>query len=177
MSLIFTDVEAYGGCPSLGKMTEFGMVDYKTRLTFHGIIIPSTPSKDNPAVPVPTFDSSVHSLFEKELDSLRIQENERRVALECNMWLKEVSKDRPVMVSDNPAFDFMWIADFFLRVLGHNPFGHSARRISDFYAGLCGDFHKTQQWKRFRITKHNHNPVHDCQGNVEAFARLLAGER
>lgn len=92
-------------------------------------------------------------------------------------WLGEVSTDRPIMISDNPAFDFQWINHYFWVYFGDNPFGHSARRISDFYAGLCGDFRKTQQWKRLRRTPHDHNPVHDAMGNAEAFERILAGER
>lgn len=57
---------------------------------------------------------------------------------------------------------------------GENPFGHSARRIGDFYAGLVGDFGRASEWKRLRITEHDHHPVHDAMGNVEAFARILA---
>jgi hypothetical protein len=55
--------------------------------------------------------------------------------------------------------------------------GHSGRRISDFYAGLMGDFSNSQAWKRLRLTPHTHNPVDDAMGNDEAFARLLNGER
>ena len=91
-------------------------------------------------------------------------------------WLEQW-KARPVFVSDNPAYDFQWINFYFWKHLGRNPFGHSGRRISDFYAGLTGDFHNTQQWKRLRITKHDHHPIHDCIGNCEAFGRLLKGER
>ena len=93
-------------------------------------------------------------------------------------WLTAVSPTRrPIMVSDNPAFDFQWINCGFWLTLGRNPFGHSARRIGDYYAGLCGGFSKTQEWKRFRRTPHDHHPVHDALGNAEAFVRLLAGER
>src|SRR5437660_831893 len=46
-------------------------------------------------------------------------------------WLHQV-KDRPIFVSDNPAFDWQWINFYFWKHLGRNPFGHSARRISDF---------------------------------------------
>ncbi len=56
-------------------------------------------------------------------------------------------------------------------------FGHFARRIGDFYAGLAGDFADSQSWKKLRVTPHDHNPVHDAMGNVEAFERLLKGER
>jgi hypothetical protein len=93
-------------------------------------------------------------------------------------WLTLIiPSGRPIFVSDNPAFDWFWMNEFLWAHLGNNPFGHSARRISDFYAGLTGDFRNTQKWKRLRITPHDHNPVHDAQGNKEAFIRMLAGER
>lgn len=93
-------------------------------------------------------------------------------------WLGERSFDRrPVFVSDNPAYDWQFINYYFHLFLGKNPFGWSARRISDFYAGLVGDFSKTQKWKQLRITEHDHHPVHDALGNLEAFRRLLNGER
>ncbi len=91
-------------------------------------------------------------------------------------WLNQW-KGRPIFVSDNPAYDWQFINYYFHLYLGENPFGHSGRRISDFYAGLVGDFYKTQEWKSLRVTEHDHNPVHDAMGNVEAFERLLAGER
>ena len=82
-----------------------------------------------------------------------------------------------VFVSDNPAYDFQWINFYFWRYFGENPFGHSGRRIADFYAGLMGDFRSTQKWKRLRRTKHDHHPVHDALGNAEALIRIFDGER
>jgi hypothetical protein len=55
---------------------------------------------------------------------------------------------------------------------GDNPFGHSGRRIGDYHAGLAGDFRRAQDWKRFRVTPHDHNPVNDAMGNVEAFETI-----
>ena len=86
-------------------------------------------------------------------------------------------KDRPTFVSDNVAYDWQWIAGLFDRAELENPFGHSGRRISDYYAGLTGRWANTQAWKRLRVTTHDHNPVNDAMGNVEAFARIQAGER
>ena len=82
-----------------------------------------------------------------------------------------------VFISDNVAYDWQWINFYFWRYFGMNPFGHSGRRIGDFYAGLTGDFRNTQRWKRLRKTKHDHNPVMDAMGNVEAFRRMMNGER
>ena len=92
-------------------------------------------------------------------------------------WIQLVTKGRAIFVSDNPAYDFQWINYGFHHALGRNPFGHSGRRISDFYAGLTGDFGNSQSWKRLRITPHDRNPVNDALGNVEAFERILRGER
>ena len=93
-------------------------------------------------------------------------------------WLAaECKGSRPVFVSDNPAYDWQMINYFFLLYFRENPFGHSARRIGDFYAGLVGDWGETQKWKRLRRTTHDHNPVHDALGNMEAFDRLIKGER
>lgn len=80
---------------------------------------------------------------------------------------------RPIFVSDNPAYDWQYINYYFHALLGRNPFGHSARRISDFYAGLVGNWYQTQEWKEFRKTPHDHNPVNDAMGNAEALERLF----
>jgi hypothetical protein len=160
-NLIFVDCEATGPCPGRGELTEFGAVEYASRQTFHGVLAEARPRRDNPALAERTgraFDPVVvFTAFEH--------------------WLTTVTQGRPVFVSDNPAFDFQWINYGFHHALGRNPFGHSARRISDFYAGLVGDFRQTQGWKRLRVTPHDHHPIHDALGNAEAFERLLRGER
>jgi hypothetical protein len=147
MNLIFVDCEAIGPCPSKGHLTEFGAVQ-RDKL-----------GKVN------------------EFHGILNETNEHEVFQAFANWLKEHFEGQPIFISDNPAFDWQWINDGFWNTIGYNPFGHSARRISDFYAGLCGDFHKTQNWKRLRVTPHDHNPVHDALGNLEAFERILKGER
>lgn len=93
-------------------------------------------------------------------------------------WLEEVAQGaRLVFVSDNPAYDWQHINWAMWTRLGHNPFGHSARRISDYYAGLRRDWRDTQGWKRFRKTPHDHNPVNDALGNAEALWHMRLGER
>ena len=154
---IFVDVEARGTSPVNGTMTEFGAVHEKSLDTFHGILFEGVPDPDNPAIPI----------IGKELKSDVI------VAAEFTDWLHKVGgKDRPVFVSDNVAYDWQWISGMFDKAGIPNPFGHSGRRISDFYAGLMNNWGDTQQWKRYRQTKHDHNPVNDAMGNVEAFQEL-----
>jgi hypothetical protein len=159
MSLVFVDCEAQGACPAagVGYLTEFGAVTLG-RESFYGRV-----RKESGLSPTPARS---------------VGEHERAVFVAFDAWLREVVREgRPVFVSDNPAFDWQWINDGFWRTLGRNPFGHSARRIGDFYAGLCGDWGRTQQWKRLRRTKHTHHPVDDAMGNAEAWMRLMQGER
>lgn len=159
MNLIFVDCEARGASPVKGTLAEFGAVDYKTKKTFHGKIFESYPDPENPAIPV------IGEVIKDPID----------VAKEFNWWIRSiVGKQRAIFVSDNPAYDWQWIAALFANADMDNPFGHSARRISDFYAGLMNDFGRTQDWKRLRVTEHDHNPVNDAMGNVEAFEKLIA---
>ncbi len=157
MGYVFVDCEATGISPASGVLTEFGAVDFATRTTFHGVLWDSEPVPDHPVM---------SRVVGQQHDAVAVF---RRF----ETWLNELSRSRPVMVSDNPAYDFQWINHGFDVALGRNPFGHSARRIGDFYAGLHRDVTKTQEWKRLRRTRHDHHPVHDALGNAEAFAALL----
>ena len=156
---IFVDVEARGSSPVNGTMTEFGAVHRDSLKAFHGVLFEGTPDPENPAIPI----------VGKRLKM------DATLAAEFATWIEEVcGNDRPVFISDNPAYDWMWIAGMFDRANMDNPFGHSGRRISDFWAGLNNNFSETQSWKRFRQTKHDHMPVNDAMGNVEAFEKIIA---
>lgn len=157
MGYVFVDCEAPGMSPASGVLTEFGAVDFTTRQTFHGVLRDSVPDPQVPAKPVVVDEP--HDAY--------------AVFAEFDRWLASLGRDRPVMVSDNPAYDFQWISYGFDQALGRSPFGHSARRVSDFYAGLHRDFTCTQGWRRPRRTQHDHHPVNDAIGNAEAFAALL----
>jgi hypothetical protein len=162
MALVFVDVEALGTSPVNGTMTEFGAVIYdpkgdKHKLTYHGQLYEGVPNPENPAVPI----------VGKQLFSDAV------VANDFINWLRFASPGQCTLVSDNPAYDFMWMAGMFDRAGVENPFGHSGRRISDYWAGINHKWSETQGWKRFRRTPHDHNPVNDAMGNVEAFEYIL----
>ena len=77
-NLIFVDCEAKGKSPSTGKMTEFGAVAYPSKATFHGVLENKEPAEEK-------------EVFEK-----------------FDKWLMEVLKgEKPIFVSDNPAFDLL----------------------------------------------------------------------
>ena len=137
------------GAPSTGDMTEFGAVAYHFGKTFT-------------TEPPQAFHG---------------KNNKPETFQEFEKWvLAQNGEGRPTMISDNPAYDWQWINFYFHKYLGHNPFGFSARRIGDFYAGMVRNWFRANEWKRLRGTKHDHNPVHDALGNAEAFHRILKGE-
>jgi hypothetical protein len=153
----FVDVEADGQSPVKGTMTEFGVVHYDTKETFHGILFEGHPDPENPAKPVVGDRVATAEEVVEKLDA----------------WISQFIGDgRAVMISDNPAYDFMWIAGMYDEANVDNRFGHSARRISDFYAGVQLRWSDTQSWKELRETVHDHNPVNDAMGNVEAFRKI-----
>ena len=88
-------------------------------------------------------------------------------------WVTTNSEGYPVFVSDNPAYDWQWLAALCAEAGIPNPFGFSARRIGDFAAGLKRNIKDSNSWKRYRRTAHDHNPVNDARGNAEALYRLL----
>lgn len=157
MTLIFVDVEATSLSPFSGYMTEFGAVEYETEASFHGVFWEAEPHPDNPAQP---------RITGKQFDAHKVMSN-------FDQWLAAFKTDRLVFVSDNPAYDWQWMSFGFDKTLGRNPFGHSGRRISDFYAGLNNNWRTTQAWKKWRITEHDHMPVRDALGNVQAFKRIV----
>jgi len=92
-------------------------------------------------------------------------------AIRFEQWLSQF-KGRPTFWSDNPAFDWQWINWLFHSNGLKNPFGHSARRIGDLYAGLNKDLYMQSKWKQLRKTKHTHDPLDDVKGNMEAFLEI-----
>ena len=87
-------------------------------------------------------------------------------------WIHQTTTGRPVLVSDNPAFDWQFINYYLHHFVGTNPFGFSGRRIGDLYAGMVKDASKATEWKKFRVTRHTHNPVDDALGNAEALLKF-----
>lgn len=168
MSNFIVDVEADGPAPGLYSMVSFGVVEVtKTGpgRTFYGMVAPITDDFIPEALAVSGFSREQHLTFEQpEVVMPRFVE-----------WLASVNSagSRPTFISDNPAFDWQFINWYLWKYTKGNPFGHSARRIGDFYAGAMRDFYARQDWKKLRVTKHTHNPVDDAKGNAEAFAELM----
>ena len=93
-----------------------------------------------------------------------------KVMKEFSTWIRENCPDRPIFISDNNGFDWMFVAWYFHHFTGENPFGHSSQNLGSIYKGLVKDTFKN--FKHLRKTKHTHNPVDDARGNAEALLTM-----
>ncbi|MCP9749963.1 3'-5' exoribonuclease [Ferruginibacter sp. HRS2-29] len=165
MSYIIVDVEADGPIPHKYSMVSFGAVVLEPTLSkiFHGKVKPISQEWIPEALAVSEITRSEHEGYEAP----------EKVMSDFAAWLKANSKNRPVFISDNPAFDWQWINWYFHTYFGKNPFGFSARRIGDLYCGMKMDAGLNSEWKRlYRKTRHDHNPVNDAKGNAEALLAM-----
>lgn len=165
---IVVDCEASGPCPGFGSMINFGafVVEPSLERGYRSPVIESYSE---------TFDPRAYA-------AIGLSREEHLATAEASLeqtmngfaaWLAETSKDRPVFWSDNPAFDWQWINHGFASAGIANPFGYSARRIGDLYAGLKRSARNTQGWKSLRKTSHDHDPLNDAKGNAEALIAIL----
>jgi len=81
-------------------------------------------------------------------------------------WLAREGGKRPMFVSDNNGFDWMFVCWYFHHFTGGCPFGHSSTNLGSLYKGLVKD--ASQTFKHLRETAHTHHPVDDAKGNAEA---------
>ena len=163
MSYFVVDIEADHTTPATGSMISLGAVKVVDGLeeTFYGELAPISPLWNPDALAV--------SGFSRE-ETLEFPEPDKTMK-EFNEWILDVNgSGRPTMFSDNIAFDWMWTAYYFDMCLIKNPFGWSGRRIGDLVCGLENDMRF--QWKKWRKTKHDHNPVNDAKGNAEVLIKL-----
>lgn len=95
-------------------------------------------------------------------------------------WIKTVVPvgRRGIFVALNAPFDWMFVNDYFLRYLGHNPFGHSALDIKAYYMGFAGVSWSETSMKHISAhllqEKHLvHNALRDAQDQAEIFHKML----
>ena len=168
MGFFIVDVESDGPVPSLYSMVCFGavFVDVKhgdLSQTFYGKTKPLPNAKcDVESLAISGFTRTDHSTYD----------DPQIVMSEFTKWVNEVNTGgRPVMLSDNIAYDWQWINYYMHCFLGNNVFGYSGRRISDLYCGLVKDMYGS--WKHLRITKANHHPITDAIGNAEVLLHMI----
>lgn len=179
--VFIVDVEATSRTPMSGVMTEFAVVHLRSGASFYGHLYRSHPHPENAALPVvergadgrPIRDSWWVTTTDGETSAEMHESGLAPLAASLAGWLKTFGLPRCSLVSDNNGFDAMWLNCFTDEQLGEVLFGHSSRRIGDFYAGTRGKWNDQSSWKRLRRIRHTHHALDDARGNVEALRTLL----
>ncbi len=99
--------------------------------------------------------------------------------LRFESWLQAVVPEghAPVFVGFNAAFDWMFVADYFHRFLGRNPFGHTAVDIKAYFMGMTGAAW-SETTKAALATRYpdrpalTHNALQDALDQAALFRRL-----
>ena len=178
--LFIVDVEATDKTPMTGVMTEFAIAHVVSGATFYGHLYAFNPHPDIPALPVVDVDEHGNPVQEsywikdgKDMSRAVQADDHRALAAAAKTWVDTICPGAASLVSDNNGFDAMWF-NCFTDAQGEGlVFGHSSRRIGDFYAGTKGKWSDHSSWKRLRDTAHTHHPVDDVNGNREALLKIL----
>lgn len=161
MSYISIDIEADGPCPGEYSMIAFGACLVENpNIGCHFVLKPISNKWVSKALQISGFTREECEKF-----------NDPEVVMTTFAeWLKLNCKNQPIFVSDNNGFDWQFINYYFWRFLDKNPFGHSSMNLGSLYKGMVKNTFKN--FKHLRKTKHDHNPLHDAQGNAEALQEM-----
>jgi ribonuclease T len=170
---ISVDVETAGPNPSQYALLSIGActVD-EIRRTFYVELKPGNMRSTSEA-------QATHNLDLVALQATGLSPKKAMAAFEA--WVNEVTPPgvNPVFVGFNAPFDWMFVADYFQRTLGRNPFGHSALDIKALFMGMSGctwaQTTKRTLSPRFLDGRHlSHNALSDALDQAEIFEKILA---
>lgn len=172
--LVSVDIEASGNGPSTGSLLSIGacLVDDPS----NGIYLELRPQPDRPWS---ESAERIHGLDQGRLEREGLEPAQAMQRLAD--WLTTTIGDaRPIFVGFNAPFDWMFVADYFWRYLGRNPFGVSALDLKSYYMAK----HGVESWEETRRVHidaglgidpdHNHHALDDAKGQA-VLARLLLG--
>lgn len=162
MAYIMVDVETDGPIPGDYSMVSFGavLVDPALDKVFFGQLRPISERYIPDALAVSGYTREETLTFA----------DPTKVMTDFKQWIATVSTDKPIFISDNNGFDWMFICWYFHHFIGENPFGYSSQNLGSLYKGLVKDTFKS--FRHLRETKHTHHPVDDAKGNAEALLKM-----
>ena len=159
MSWFMVDVECDGPCPGLYSMVQVGLVKVEKdpKETFYGEFKPlSGASWKEDALKIIHVSRETTLTYPEAIATM----------VKLDEWLQIHNKGRAQIISDNNGWDVAFLSYYFHAFIGYNPFGHTSTNLGSLYKGLEKNMFKS--FHHLRITPHDHNPVNDALGNVEA---------
>jgi DNA polymerase III epsilon subunit-like protein len=133
------------------------------------------PDKEN-------YLSEALAISDLSMERLSVDGVDPKIAMQSFAdWLKKVvpAGQQPLFVAFNASFDWMFINEYFINYLGHNPFGHAALDIKSYFMGQEGvDWSQTGMWnigERYLKRKQlSHHALQDAIDQAEIFKKMLA---
>ncbi len=165
MNFVSVDVEASGPVPGEYSMLSLGAcVVGAAEQNFYVELKPITKNFDVQALSVAGFD----------LEQLARDGTEpARAMQDFATWLKQVTPrdETPIFCAYPLAFDWMFVAYYFHRFLGRNPFGYSGFDFKSYYMGLTGE-----RWDEILLKQKfplEQDLTHNAREDAIAQAKLL----
>lgn len=124
-----------------------------------------------------TFTINIKPISEKyEEKRLRFVDSEgavdaREAMTKFNEWVKKNSIGRPIFVSDNNGYDWMFVCWYCHHFLDKNPFGFSSQNMQSIYRGMNKDMSvKINDIRKRELT---HDALEDAKDNARIFYEML----
>jgi DNA polymerase III alpha subunit (gram-positive type) len=169
---ISVDIETAGPNPTDYPLLAIGacLVD-RPEVSFYIELIPDREGIEEEALAVSNLD----------LETLRQNGTDAQEALQAfASWIEQQTSGnkQAVFVAFNAPFDWMFIADYFHRYLGHNPFGYQALDIKALYMGKHAvDWDQTTMAEVTKVLgipiKLSHHALKDAQDQARIFNALV----
>ena len=173
-TLVSVDVETSGHNPSNASLLSIGacLIDDPDRQIYLELKPLDDRLWDDEA-------QSVHKLDRANLAASGLEPAEAMQRFEA--WLAaNTAGSRPIFVGFNAPFDWMFVADYFWRYIGRNPFGISALDLKSYYMGR----HGVERWAETSrqyicgvlglVPDRTHNALDDAREQA-LLARVLMG--
>ena len=172
-ALVSVDIEASGPSPSTGSLLAIGacLVD-DPETGFYVELRPIPGSRWDEAA------ERIHGLSRDHLQETGVEPAEAMHAFA--EWLERVTEGRvPIFVAFNAPFDWMFVADYFHRFLGRNPFGISGLDQKAYFMAKHGVRRWSETTKRAvrrrypTAMPHSHHALEDAREQAELMRELL----
>ena len=173
-TLISVDVETSGNNPGNASLISIGACVVED--TSKQIYLELKPLADR------AWDDEAQSVHKLDRSQLEQSGLEPAVAMQqLDDWVVSTANGtRPIFVGFNAPFDWMFVADYFWRYIGRNPFGISALDLKSYYMAR----HGVERWAETSrqyvcatlglVPDRTHNALDDAREQA-LLARVLMG--
>jgi DNA polymerase III epsilon subunit-like protein len=175
--LVSVDVETSGPSPSVASLLSLGacLVEDPAEAIYLEL-------RPEPGLRWDESAAEVHGLDRERLEREGLAPADAMGRLIA--WLDTVADGgRPVFVSLNASFDWMFVADALWRTLGRNPFGIAPLDLKALYMGRDGvaawaRTTRSDMMRRYPVAeRHTHNALDDARMQAALARRLLHDPR